>query len=115
MRWRVGNGSFINFWIDWWFRKQLRLEDDIVIPGDIDSIKLSECILADRSWDVVKLQELLPMNNVEEIRATPIPLIDYARDAMAWVGSNSGSFSVRSAYEAIVGDRREDKSWTWIL
>lgn len=51
------------------------------------------------------------MDKVESICLIPIPLDDQTKDSMGWVGNNTCTFSVRSAYEAVVGAHNEGKNW----
>nr|GME18183.1 LINE-type retrotransposon LIb DNA [Ipomoea batatas] len=51
---------------------------------------------------------------VNKIRSIPIPLDDLVPDALYWLTSPGGMFSVREAYRYIVGgDSSDDVDWVW--
>nr|GMC84193.1 LINE-type retrotransposon LIb DNA [Ipomoea batatas] len=59
-------------------------------------------------------EDLLPSDEVDKIRAIPIPLDDRVPDALYWPTSPGGMFSVREAYRYITGgDSSEDVDWVW--
>nr|GMC82565.1 LINE-type retrotransposon LIb DNA [Ipomoea batatas]GMC91194.1 LINE-type retrotransposon LIb DNA [Ipomoea batatas] len=67
------------------------------------SSKVSDFILLNRTWDIPKLQEILPVLVVDSIRAIPISLNDHIQDSISWPKGDSGTFSVKSAYSCVTG------------
>lgn len=109
--WRVGNGRSINFWTDRWIGdRSLCQEESIAIPGDIATLKVSDFILHSRSWDVAKLQDVLPEEIVNAIRAIPIPIREDTVDTLIWPKNTQGTFTVRSAYDAIAVTKQMTRS-----
>nr|GMD72426.1 LINE-type retrotransposon LIb DNA [Ipomoea batatas] len=81
----------------WVGDKPLGLLDDVNIPDGLAHAKVT-----------------LPSDEVDKIRAIPIPLDDMAPDALYWPTSPNGAFSVRDAYRYIVGGGTlEDMDWVW--
>ncbi|XP_019162015.1 PREDICTED: uncharacterized protein LOC109158583 [Ipomoea nil] len=68
----------------------------------------------DWSWDVPKLQEILPETLINTIRAVPIPFDGTTKDAIGWAGSDSGKFSTKSAYSCLAGTDEINKDWMWL-
>nr|GMD78137.1 LINE-type retrotransposon LIb DNA [Ipomoea batatas] len=62
------------------------------------------------------LQDILPSEEVDKIRAIPIPLDEQGPDALYWPNSPGGAFSVREAYRYIAGGESTDEvDWVWKL
>lgn len=113
--WTVGNGRAINFWSDQWINtERSSLGHSLGIPEDIATIKVSDFILPNNAWDFVKLQEVLPRDKVDAIRAIPLPLKDGAEDRISWTKGDAGRFTTKSAYVAISGVSDDEGSWHWI-
>lgn len=114
--WRVGNGNDINLWFDKWVGdNSLALNHCITIPDGLEELKVRDFILSDRSWDIVKLQDICSENMINIIKTIPIPVVDGVEDALHWPIGKGGKFSVSSAFDAIAGrdDTRGDWSWLW--
>jgi len=98
MRWKVGNGSSINFWTDSWCS-----EDSLVTMPNLDpsslleaDIKVSAFITPDRHWDTMKLRHFVPNDIVQLIQGIPLPYTDVG-DSFCWGYTGSGDFSTKSA------------------
>lgn len=116
--WRVGDGQSLNFWFDWWVGQQpIGLETDIDIPEELASMKVNDVILADKSWDIPNLCNILPKRKVDEIRAIPIPQDTITNDALFWMDAPTGKFFVSLSYNLIAGDGEEgeDSAWIWFI
>lgn len=95
--------------------KPLGLHDNVIIPEVFNRAKVSDFIMADPSWDIIKLQTFLPDNIVQQIRATPFISEGEGYDRLGWPGNMSGTFSVHSAYLVLTGeqDSTADHEWIW--
>lgn len=92
--WRIGDGKDVKFWTDRWIESVGgNLGDQMEIPEDIASTKVSNFILHDNSWDFVKLQEILPGDMVDAIRTIPLPLDGEVKDAISWPKGEAGMFT----------------------
>nr|GMC51542.1 LINE-type retrotransposon LIb DNA [Ipomoea batatas] len=64
----------------------------------------------------LRLQDILPSEEVDKIREIPIPLDEQGPDALYWPNSPGGAFSVREAYRYIAGGESTDEAdWVWKL
>ena len=121
LRWKVGNGSSINFWTDSWC-----FEDSLVNKLNLDrssvqeaDIKVSAFITPDRQWDLSKLRHYVPHGVLQQIQGIPLPYTD-VEDSFCWGHTGSGIFSTKSAtwraHENI--DRNQPDwqfKWIWKL
>nr|GMC91161.1 LINE-type retrotransposon LIb DNA [Ipomoea batatas] len=113
--WKVGNGHSLNFWSDWWVTdKPLGLLMDVDISEDMAHAKASDLILNNNNWDINRLQDLLPCEVVNKIRANPIPTEPNARDCLHWPLAPSGKFSVQATFQYIAGNRDDEEDTSWI-
>lgn len=59
--WQVGDEKSLDFLFVWWTTsKLLGLYRNIIILEDLNNAKVSDFILSNKSWDVNKLQTILP-------------------------------------------------------
>jgi len=75
IRWKVGDGTNINFWLDSWC-DNCCLVELMKVPdmSSIDnSLKVSKFILSSKEWDIAKLQGLFNHLCFQMILATPLP------------------------------------------
>nr|GMD01122.1 LINE-type retrotransposon LIb DNA [Ipomoea batatas] len=62
------------------------------------------------------LMDFLPSEEVDKIRAIPIPLDEHVPDALYWPNAPGGGFSVREAYRYMAGGESTDEAdWVWKL
>ena len=78
IRWKVGSGTNINFWLDNWCANDslvsmLGIMDTSLINK---SLKVSHFITTAHEWDVTKLNGLVSDPLLQLILATPIPYND---------------------------------------
>lgn len=113
--WRVGNGKLINFWHDWWVGlNPIGLNEGFEIPEDVMSTKVRDFILESRDWDIPKLEEVLPHDKINEVRATPIYEAVTAEDTMVWAETSTGNFSISLAFLMITGTTEDDEDLAWV-
>ncbi|CAH9116622.1 unnamed protein product [Cuscuta europaea] len=104
VRWRVGDGEFINIWRDPW------------LPDKINPLILSDCfqgleealvagLLNSRRdvWDEDILKDLFNDRDIDLIRRIPLSN-RVVPDRMIWAGEENRCFTVRSCYRRIVGE-----------
>ena len=96
---QVGNGASIRIWSDPWIPNLLSF-----IPSPKEGAKsdlalvVSQLLMPEhRNWDMAKLNYFFEELVVELILSIPIPVFQ-KEDCWAWTTSNSGLFSVKSAY-----------------
>nr|GMD78022.1 uncharacterized protein LOC109157030 [Ipomoea batatas] len=68
------------------------------ISDNLAHAKVSDFNLPNRSWDFDRLQDILPSEEVDKIRAIPIPLDEQGPDALYWPNSPGGAFSRKTNY-----------------
>jgi len=118
MRWKVGNGSSINFWTDAWCS-----EDSLITMLELDpsslpeaDIKVSAFITPDKQWDLPKLRDYVSTDIVQLIQSIPLPYTDVS-DSFCWGYTGSGDFSTKSATwraHEYIGRNQADWQFKWI-
>ena len=98
LRWKLGNGKSIHFWTDVWCSQESlasQVGANLSALTDVD-IKVCEFITADKQWDSVRLNQVLPPNLVPVVQGIPIPSADVP-DSFCWGLTGNGTFSTKSA------------------
>ncbi|XP_048422575.1 uncharacterized protein LOC125469371 [Pyrus x bretschneideri] len=112
MRWRVGTGSQIHFWKDNWLESGV-LENFATIPLSADMLEWTvEDFLTDDGWNVDLLYSCLPPDIVEHIFSLHVGIANHRDDKVIWSLTNSGTFSVKTAYLSLFGDD-DIIPWKW--
>ncbi|CAI9087190.1 OLC1v1021204C1 [Oldenlandia corymbosa var. corymbosa] len=119
--WVVGNGRTVRFWEDVWVEGAGRLADHAErnIPTEWRMAPVVEFTLPNRSWDVAKMNSILPCDLVGRICRIPPPMEALGKDRPSWLFNKAGKFSVKSAYELALDDsilqanRDWRKIWSW--
>ena len=98
IRWKVGSGMNINFWLDNWcandsLLSMLGIRDSSLVDT---SLKVSQFITSAREWDVTKLKGLVSDPLLQLILTTPIPYNNIP-NSICWGLSGNGNFSTKSA------------------
>lgn len=95
--WRVGSGEKINIWEDHWIRSSPSRK--VITPRNgVLTTKVNKLIdPMTEQWDEELIRDIF--NPVDVTRILQIPLsYNSFEDFVAWNGTSSGYFSVRSAY-----------------
>jgi len=98
LRWKLGNGKSIHFWTDVWCSAESlasKVGSELSLLPDVD-IKVCEFITADKQWDSVKLNQVLPSELVQAVQGIPIPSTEVS-DSFCWGLTGNGAFSTKSA------------------
>ena len=76
IRWKLGNGHTISFWLDRWCHELPLVELLGPDPSvtDRSQVKVNEFITPENSWDIAKLSQVLPQHLVRLVLAIPIRL-----------------------------------------
>lgn len=114
--WRVGDGKSLNLWTNWWIGHQpLGLDVETNILDDMLQIKVSDFVLDNQSWNIIKLQGSVTKDIVEKIRAIPIPQEGGTEHKICWHSTTSGKYSVTSVYNLIArtGEGEGEDAWVW--
>ena len=97
IRWKIGDGSQILFWLHNWCSAESLMAKLNLTKTEIDpTLRVQEFILANRTWDIAKLKQLLPDYLISSIKGIPLP-IHPLPDTPIWGPSTSGKFTVRTA------------------
>ena len=94
-RWCVGR-EFVDLWYDRWLFEVPLI--DLLSIADPPYMLLAE-FFDGRGCNVAKLQQWVPAQLVNPIQG--IQLFPEQQDRMVWVGSPSGEFSTRAAWEVV--------------
>ena len=94
----VGNGNSIRTWIDPWIPDLPGFIPTLKVDANPDiALVVSQLLNPNSSWDIPKLSMLFKEHVVELIQKMPIPSCPM-EDRWSWTVTNSGCFSVKSAY-----------------
>jgi len=99
LRWKLGKGDKIRFWLDNWVDNRSLLD---LLNRPIESVnkldaKVCEFITPNKRWNLAKLsQELMHGNILKRIQGIDIPQSDMD-DSICWGLHSSGQFSTKSA------------------
>ena len=85
IRWKVGNGHTISFWLDSWCHELplIELFDPDSSGTDRSQVKVNEFITPAKVWDIAKLSQVLPQHLVKLVLAVPIPMTNM-EDSFCW-------------------------------
>ncbi|XP_056695811.1 uncharacterized protein [Spinacia oleracea] len=119
IRWKIGNGKDINFWLDNWAMKKSLLTALNKSVDIVDTeLMVADFILPSKEWDLPKLLTFLPLSLVQKIKGIAIPSLDII-DTPIWGPTTSGEFSVKSAtwiaHDIPDGLARWEYRWIWNL
>lgn len=101
--WRIGDGRYVNFWMDKWVPSQGPLFDLIDNPMMEFAITntVADFILPSGGWDMQKLHSFLSEDLCKKIGGIHIPMQECFSDVDVWNPSHDGCFSLKSAYHSI--------------
>lgn len=86
IRWIVGNGQDIYFWMSDWSRLGPFIQwATVSITHNQLNVKVSQFV-NENGWDMTKVKDLLPMDIILKILAIYIAQDDSRKDAMSWRG-----------------------------
>jgi len=96
--WRIGDGSNIKIMGDKWLPITFSHKIQIPILGINPEAKVSDSIdFTLNWWNLLVVEQLFPANIVEQICSIVISP-RCMQDWVIWVGTNTGHFSIKSAY-----------------
>lgn len=120
IRWKVGSGTSILFWLDNWCAPTNLLTLLNIDPPDAINLELTVdfFITTAHQWDTTKLQQFLPQPGVHKIVGIPLPSTP-TPDEPCWGFSPYGNFTVKSAtwlaHNNILSNTKWEFSWIWKL
>nr|KYP72230.1 Putative ribonuclease H protein At1g65750 family [Cajanus cajan] len=101
IRWKVGNGRKLGFWIDNWLPGLGAIINHALVF--IPPIEMSKCVheyVSDQGeWEIDHICELVPSNVWQSIISSIIPTDSAGADSVLWGPAADGVFSVLSAFE----------------
>jgi hypothetical protein len=100
---REGSGDSISSWNDNWIPKQQSMKP-MGRRMDTDLEKVSYMITDDYRWMTEVIEDLFFAPDAEAILKIPLRQ-SWGADWIAWSKENSGIYSVRSAYRALMEQR----------
>ena len=107
-KWKVGDGSNIDLWKDWWC-----LDEPLgnLFPGEhTDNQTRVDSIILNGEWDLTTLEHLVPDNVRLQIKKTPINANRDCRDIPVWTLASDGRFHVSSLSNR---DNSCHPKWIW--
>ena len=114
-----GTESKLDFWNDSWFTLgPLRNTIHGPLTWESSKLKFKDVVDSAGIWNWNILQMVLPYEIIDELKATPIPLITRVEDKLAWKFSPRGGFDLKSAYLLTIdsrGDAPFKGNWIWKL
>ncbi|XP_056690230.1 uncharacterized protein [Spinacia oleracea] len=119
IRWKLGNGKSINFWLDNWVIQDNLLSHLKLNINTVNSnLRVADFILPNHEWDSDKLKSIVPPALAMKIKGLPIPTRDL-EDSPIWGATSTGEFSVKSATWIAHGlpfsSHTWNYNWIWSL
>ena len=113
--WVLGDGKRVRFWKDIWLDLSRRLVDYATLEVPKHLVQLLVCDVVDRNgqwaWDL--FQHFLSLQTLVHIVATKPPLASNGDDEMYRKLSNTGKFTVASAFNLVAERVWLDNSAKW--
>ncbi|CAN1831532.1 Putative ribonuclease H protein At1g65750 [Linum perenne] len=104
MHWGIGDGQHTKFWTDKWLDSGQCIIEFISGTSQIDTnAKVIDFVKSDGSWDMERLQALLPASMMSQVMGMCPPTASLGQDAPVWGLEGSGLFSVKTGYLLIQG------------
>lgn len=113
---RIGNGEKINFWKDVWLKSSAPIDQlNENIPRGGEMLRVYDVINDEGRWDLNRVLSLVPQNIITLIKSILVGLNHGAEDQIMWKYSNSGMFSVKSAYSMLaLPEIHSQMDWKWL-
>uniref|UniRef100_A0A2N9HTW8 RNase H type-1 domain-containing protein n=1 Tax=Fagus sylvatica TaxID=28930 RepID=A0A2N9HTW8_FAGSY len=102
-RWRIGTGTNVNIWHDNWINANS--PGKIVSPQQLlpEFAKVRDLIdPKTHNWKEQLIDSIFLPEEAEKIKS--IPLCPNRQDSLVWLGTPTGTFTTRSAYQLMVDD-----------
>lgn len=97
VRWRVGNGRWVSFWLDRWLRDQPLLSlARQSIQSDMLGAMVVDVWCSTLGWSAAHLFELLPADVILELQAYPLSTEPASPDTPEWIFTGNLLLSTRS-------------------
>ncbi|OMO84722.1 hypothetical protein COLO4_21884 [Corchorus olitorius] len=102
LKWRVGDGTQINFWHDKWVKDGRFLAQLLFLPAheNQDSILVSDFI-NEYGWRNDLLLDALPMEIVNKINCILVNAANLLPDRIIWSHTADGTFTTKTAYMSL--------------
>lgn len=115
VKWKIGTGSAVNFWDDWWLGNgPIANYENVQVPEAYKHATVGQFITRERNWNVSILEGIIPDNILDAIRAYPISVEDNRIDTRSWPHSGTGLLSVKSAFSLIAGHSEDERKEGWV-
>ncbi|KAF7811558.1 ribonuclease H [Senna tora] len=113
--WNLGDGNSIKFWLDSWVPGLSNLGSMAIcdIPDHEKEASVSRYTTPNGDWDWTKFHFYFDQRTLDKIAAMLPPSPTSHQDTVRWKPSKDGSFSVKSAYEAISSSSTCNQSGFW--
>ena len=103
LRWSIGNGQRVKFWDDIWATNGDPLINYTVasIPVSMRNMLVADCVDQNGNWLWNRFNSFLNNHAVLRIASMAPPSSMRGEDRMYWGASNSGNFTVQTAYQVL--------------
>ncbi|XP_061998979.1 uncharacterized protein LOC133716290 [Rosa rugosa] len=99
LKWRMGDGSSINFWLDHWLLPSSLI--CLALPtADININATINSFWTDEAWNLDLLSSMVPSDIVNKIINIPTGFDNCGCDSLIWGATSNGTFTVKSAYNS---------------
>ncbi|CAL9022934.1 unnamed protein product, partial [Prunus brigantina] len=114
MTWRIGMGDKVKFWTDKWLSDIPLMEYEGI--GDVLDLDCPVSSFFKHGWwDIERLKAAVPVEVVEKILNFPVGFIGTLQDSHIWKHTANGVFTVKSAYQLLLGDSSWNDSFWKVL
>jgi len=103
-RWKIGDGTSIPVWNNYWMKDNVTLYPLEDVASTLANLRVSDCLMSNqKSWNLPFLHSVFNQQVVEHIVNTPLyPSV--REDRLIWKKENNGDYSVRSAYRLCMNE-----------
>lgn len=104
LAWRIGDGNFVNSWIDPWVPNVRNLEELSNSPLSPNEVveSVNKFVTASGQWNWNRFRNRIPYQIVDRIRIILPPSEVAGNDSLAWNDSADGSFTTAQAYKSLL-------------
>jgi hypothetical protein len=104
---RVGSGHSISIWNDSWIPKSASMRPMGCLQ-DTDMSMISELLTENHEWNVPLVRSIFFALDADSILSIPLR-VTHGDDWLAWSKENSGIYSIRSAYRALMEKKQHEE------
>lgn len=99
----IGDGQKVRFWTDYWMSKFTSMLNEARLDNQLidNTLKVGELMNPHGGWDMDRIRGTISDQAVNCLLSYTVPNLFASPDSIAWRGTPTQVFSVKSAYQAL--------------